>query len=363
MSTWAKLQQTIGELRAELNSVQATTGKLDAALAERADKARKYTSADGAVELDLDPGVFKLGGFAMGSLPSDPQMITVTAGEWSESDLPSNAIERYKFIGNQVMSIPAEHRDGAEFSTEDMSFDRDGSDIRTTLTYRRLETEQEAAERAARQSGSGVTINADDVTIMANGKVVARLGRCMDDKQPAEQPFAVKDDQVFVSQAAIDQFATKAQIVEEASARASADKALAKRIGALEAKPCRADDGDDALRNAFEDWKPGTALLSARGSTAIDRFAVRMANTSNGQYVCTGVGLGIDPTKGETKDGQTDMEQAIEKGDVSQALLKLASSIAESNLGLELRSKIDAADPVREVIRKELRPGGLLYRR
>ncbi|MCO7634114.1 hypothetical protein NJF54_20030 [Pseudomonas guariconensis] len=265
MSTWAKLQQTIGELRTELNLVQVTTAKLDAALAERADKARKYTSTNGAVELNLGTGGLKMSRLAMGALPSDPQMITVTAGEWSESDLPSNAIERYKFIGDQLMKIPAEHRDSAEFSTEDISFDRDGSDIRTTLTYRRLETDQEAAERAVRQSGSGVTINADGVTIMANGKVVVRLGRCMDDEQPAEQPFAVKDDQVFVGQALVEQFATKAQISEEASARASADEALATHISApITSLPSEGYGGMEAAERVRqvirEELKPGGML-------------------------------------------------------------------------------------------------------
>lgn len=152
MSTWAKIDLTIHELRAQLGSIQATTSKLDAALAERVaehaeraertDKARKYTSANGAVELNLDTGEFKQAGLALGSLPSEPQMITVTAGEWPESELPRNAIERAAFLGDQLMRIPAEHRESAELSTEDISFDRDGSDIRTALTYQRRETDR-----------------------------------------------------------------------------------------------------------------------------------------------------------------------------------------------------------------------------
>ncbi|MDR2309029.1 MAG: hypothetical protein LBE53_17800 [Paucimonas sp.] len=200
MSTWAKMQQTIDELRAGLASVHSITAKLDAALGERAEKTRKYTSANGSVELNLGTGELKLGGFSLGSRPSDPQMITVTVGEWPESDLPRNAIERYKFIGDQVMKIPAEHRDSAELSTEDISFDHDSSDIRTTLTYRRLETEQEAAERVSRQAGSSATIKDGEVTVMSGGKVVIRLGRRMDD----EQPFAVEGGQVFINQALID---------------------------------------------------------------------------------------------------------------------------------------------------------------
>lgn len=218
--------------------------------------------------LDLKTGAIEInsGHVAVGSLPSDPQMITVTAGEWAESDVPGNAVERYKFIGDVVMKIPAEHRDSAEFSTEDISFDRDGSDIRTTLTYRRLETDEEAAGRFARQVGSSATINADGVSITANGKVIVRLGRCMDDERPAEQP-------------------------------------------------CRDDDSEGELRDALADWKPGEGLLAGKFLTTADRFAVTMAKSANGQYVCTGAGLGIDPTQGETKDGQADVECLVQRLD------------------------------------------------
>ena len=41
----------------------------------------------------------------------EAQMITVTAGEWSEYDLPANAIDRYAFIGAEVAKIPAEYRE------------------------------------------------------------------------------------------------------------------------------------------------------------------------------------------------------------------------------------------------------------
>ncbi|MEE1869081.1 hypothetical protein [Pseudomonas auratipiscis] len=311
----------------------------------------KMDSHTGSLEINS-------GNVAVGTMPSDPQMITVTAGEWPESDLPSNAIERYKFIGEHLMQVPLENRDSAEFSTEDISFDRDGSDIRTTLTYQRLETEQEAAARVARSVGSGVTIQAGNITITCGDKVVARMGCGLGDERPDGQGFVVEGDQVFISQALI-----TASITEEASTRASADGALASRIGALEARIFRADDSDGALRDALTDWKPCTALLAGQFLVAADQFAVTMAENTNGDYVCTGIGLGIDPSKGETKDGQADMERAIEKGDAAEILRLLSRQITESELGQELRDKIDTMECVREVISKELRPGGLLHRR
>ncbi|MDF0731035.1 hypothetical protein P0Y43_09900 [Pseudomonas entomophila] len=62
MSTWAKMQQTIDELRAELNSIQTTTAWLDGALVERVAREHKYTSTNGAVELNCATGEIKLAG-------------------------------------------------------------------------------------------------------------------------------------------------------------------------------------------------------------------------------------------------------------------------------------------------------------
>lgn len=239
-----------------------------------------YVPGASGMRLDLKAGSIEINGVSVGagSPPSGLQLITVTAGEWSESGLPSNAVERYKFIGDQVMKIPAEYRDSAEFSTEDISFDRDGSDIRTTLTYRRLETGQEAAQRAARQARSGVTINADGLAIMANGKVMVRLGRGMDDEQPAELPFAVEGDQVFIRQALTD-----------------------------------------------------SAMWS-----------VKMQLSPQGQYVAAGMGLGVEPST----------DAAISEASVSAAFI--------DPLSFHIT---DPADKIRQVIREELRPGGLLHRR
>lgn len=84
MSTWAKMQQTIDELRAELNSVQATTAKLDAVVAERAEKVRKYTSANGAVELNCATGEFKLSAPDEALKPTGKPRL-ITAGQLSDT--------------------------------------------------------------------------------------------------------------------------------------------------------------------------------------------------------------------------------------------------------------------------------------
>ncbi|MER2098838.1 hypothetical protein N0B28_13395 [Pseudomonas sp. SD17-1] len=151
-------------------------------------------------KLDLASGDFEINGpdVQLGSLPPEPQMATVTVGEWAESDLPSNAVERYKFIGDQVMKIPAEHRDSAEFSTEDISFDRDGSDIRTTLTYERPENTDEASARSQARMGTSIKLENGKLTISDGGVPRIVLRRL-------DQPFVVDGGQAYISEACIDE--------------------------------------------------------------------------------------------------------------------------------------------------------------
>ena len=144
----------------------------------------------------------------------------------------------------------------------------------------------------------------------------------------AVKSFIVVDGVTYINQALVEDFRISARVTEEATARASADEALATRTGALEA--------------AIADWKPRCAP---------GRFTLTLAQNSSGHYVATGIGVGIDQGCDDKQVG------------VDEVLSMLCSKIGETDLGRELRAKIDAVESVREVIRKELRPGGLLHRR
>lgn len=148
-----------------------------------------YVRGVSGIRLDLKTGAMEINGgrLAAGSLASTPQMVTITVGDWAESDMPANAIERYRFIGDQLMTVPDQYRDSAEFSTEDISFDRDGSDVRTTLSYQRLETAEEVAARVSSPADFVLTSPRGDVTIISGGLVVARLGCWNDDEQRQSQ--------------------------------------------------------------------------------------------------------------------------------------------------------------------------------
>lgn len=144
---------------------------------------------------------------AVGSLPSDPQPITITAGDWSDYDLPANAIERYAFIGAELAKIPAQCRDSAEFTTEDISFDRDGSDYRTTLTYVRQETQDEAKARhqKAKVTGARIVRAGGCTTAIVDGVVRWRFGNLDAPLPEPEQPkpFQVEDGKVYLNEASI----------------------------------------------------------------------------------------------------------------------------------------------------------------
>lgn len=145
----------------------------------------------------------------------------------------------------------------------------------------------------------------------------------------ADKAFIVVDGVTYINQALVEGSSIASRITEEASARASADEALARRTGALEA--------------ALAEWNPKSQFL-----VSSERFAVTMAKNAAGQYVCTGIGLGVEA---EQKPASVD-----------EVLQLLTTQISQSSLAVELQSKIDAMDSVRAVIRQELKPGGMLYR-
>ena len=288
-----------------------------------------YVPGRSGFKIDLKAGEFELNSarISVDSLPTDPQLIAITAGEWSDSELPSNAIERYKFIGEQVAAIPDEYRDSAEFSTEDISFDRDGSDYRTTLTYERRETAEEVTARLSKPKGSTFKIDRGGLTFSRDGVAYIQLTDLPDLHAPEQpEPFKVDGDQVSIDKAFVEGGSiTKAKIGDEWSVRMdfSADgKKYAAGIG-------------PGIESEF--------LVSA------DKF--------RRGCMCGGGYTGDAPKPGG----------ALKAGRVSAMLDQLASKIGESKLGRDLKEQVDLldsnlADQVKVVIRKELLPGGLLHR-
>lgn len=149
---------------------------------------------------------------SMGSQSSGPRAITITAGEWSDCDLPANGIERYAFIGAELAKIPAEFRDSAEFKTEDFSLDRDGSDYRTTLTYVRPETQEETDARIQKSkvAGTRIGIVGGEISIFHDGVLRVRVGDL--DVDEKSQAFVVVDGAVYVNETLIKEASTNNKI-------------------------------------------------------------------------------------------------------------------------------------------------------
>ncbi|MBM1183504.1 hypothetical protein [Pseudomonas lundensis] len=168
-------------------------------------QSNNYVPGMAGLMVNLKTGEFELNSskLQVGMLPSDPQQITITAGEWPDNELPSNVIERYAFIGAELEKIPAEFRESAEFTTEDFSFDRDGSDYRTTLTYVRHETQDEAKARYEKAKSAGTRISLVDgvLRISHDGVLRAQIDDVHTDEKPA--PFIVFDGVMYINGACI----------------------------------------------------------------------------------------------------------------------------------------------------------------
>ncbi|NMZ54177.1 hypothetical protein [Pseudomonas lundensis] len=164
-----------------------------------------YAQAMSGFSLNLKTGEFELNTtkLQVGALPSNPQQITITAGEWPDNELPSNAIDRYAFIGAELEKIPAEFRESAQFTTEDFSFDRDGSDYRTTLTYARQETQDEAKARheKAKAAGTRISLVGGALCILHDGVPRIQISGVRRDEKPA--PFIIVDGVMYINGACI----------------------------------------------------------------------------------------------------------------------------------------------------------------
>ncbi len=259
-----------------------------------------YVQGMSGLRIDFRTGELELNSLRLqvGSLPSDPQLVTVIAGEWSDSDLPRNAIERYKFIGDQVMKIPEGYRDSAEFTAEGFWLDRDGTDHRTTLTYQRRETaeEVEARQEKAKAGGSGIKLLDGVLTITHDGVVRAQLTGLLDLREPEQtKPFKVEGGKVYINE----------DFLAEGMAT-SAD------LHAAWFGPCMCAGGYTGTVS-----EPGAALKAGGVNAALDRMAAVIRETK----------------------------------------------LYEPLLADPKQLKTSFADDVKDVIRSELRQGGLLWRR
>ncbi|RXT72247.1 hypothetical protein B1F77_26890 [Pseudomonas syringae] len=171
-------------------------------------QSHNYVQGVSGWKLDKVTGEFEINSakISVGGLPEQPQMITVTAGEWAARDLPENAWEYYAFIGSEITKIPAEYRASAKISTSDESYEPGFADIRVMLTYERRETAEELSARMKKSRGAGYSIKkeGEKFTFLHDGVPRIVLGNLDKADEKIETPFAVEGDQVSLAQAFID---------------------------------------------------------------------------------------------------------------------------------------------------------------
>ena len=255
-------------------------------------------------------GTFEINSGTLGSAASAPerQMVSGEVASWSKYDLPKNAANLLQFMQAELGRVPEEYRHAAEFEDFDASYGDESFNSRLFLSYSRLETEEELADRLekAKVAGSHISIKNGVMTVTHDGVVRIKLGN-LDQQEPQQpEPFKVDGNKTYIKEAAIQ---------------------------------------DGIVKSPF------TAA-----------WGVRMQIGEDGKYYAAGIDLGLPSQILVSAD-----RFAINDRSASDILRDIAGKIDETKLGQDLKEQVDLlgsslADQVKELIRKELMPGGLLHR-
>ncbi|ANF84628.1 hypothetical protein A7J50_1189 [Pseudomonas antarctica] len=328
-----KLQAVGAQLSALSTQIQTESAArvaADAALAARIGsietarvgdiQSANYVPGVSGWKLNSLTGEFEINSCTLGSAANAPerQMVSVEVSSWSKYDLPKNAANLLQFMQAELQKVAEEYRHAAEFEEFDASYGDESFNARLFLSYSRLETEEELADRLkkAEMAGSHISIKNGVTTVSCNGVVRYTIGN-LDQPEPEQPlPFRVDGDKVYLSEATI-------------------------------------QDG----------------IIKSPWPAA---WGVRMKLAADGKCYAAGIGLGLSSqfiTAAEkfAIKYPTEFERKL-AGGVDAVLDAIAGKISETKLGQDLKEQADKltpaqADQVKEVIRAELRQGGLLWRR
>ncbi len=116
--------------------------------------------------------------------------------------MPPNLLQ---FMQAELERVPERYRHAAEFEEFDASYGDESFNSRLFLSYARLETEEELADRLAKAKFAGTRIvhNGGCTAITCDGVVRVRFGN-LDQSEPEQpEPLKVDGDQVYISEALI----------------------------------------------------------------------------------------------------------------------------------------------------------------
>jgi len=251
-------------------------------------------------------GELEINSCTLGSAANAPerQMVSVEVASWSKYDLPKNAANLLQFMQAELERVPEQYRHAAEFEEFDASYGDESFNSRLFLSYARLETEEELADRLERAKVAGTRIvkAGGCTTIIVGGVVRARIGNLAAPVPEPEQPepFIVDGDQAYINEATIQ---------------------------------------DDIVKSP---WPAA--------------WGVRMQLGENGKLYAAGIDLGLPSQIVVSAD-----RFAVNGHDVSEILEMISGNISRKDMADHMKSLI-LESQVKEVIRAELKPGGLLHR-
>ena len=232
-------------------------------------------------------GTFEINSCILGGVAKAPerQTVSVEVASWSKYDLPKNAANLLQFMQAELQRVPEEYRHAAEFEEFDASYGNESFNARLFLSYSRLETEEELADRLAKAkvAGTHVSIKNGLMTVTHDGVVRFKIGNLNQPVPEKPQPFRVGGDQVFINEALID---------------------------------------DGTIKNA----KIGGG------------WSMKIEAGQDGRLFAGGIGVGIEPQYLVQAD-----RFAIKGRNASVILRDIAGKIREASLSQELKEQIDYA--------------------
>ncbi|PHN66482.1 hypothetical protein AO268_22485 [Pseudomonas sp. ICMP 8385] len=138
-----------------------------------------YVPGMSGLKIDLKAGTLEINSCTLGSAAKAPerQMVSVEVASWSKYDLPKNAANLLQFMQAELERVPEQYRHVAEFEEFDASYGRESFNARLFLSYSRLETEQELADRLekAKVAGTHICIKAGVIEISHDGALAPQF--------------------------------------------------------------------------------------------------------------------------------------------------------------------------------------------
>lgn len=184
-----------------------------------------YVPGMSGMRIDLKTGELELNSCTLGSAAKSPerQMVSVEVSSWSKYDLPKNAANLLQFMQAELERVPEQYRHAAEFEEFDASYGDESFNARLFLSYSRLETEEELADRLAKAKYAGTRIvRAGGCTTMIHDGVVRWKFGNLDAPPPEPEqpkPFKVEGSKVYLSEAAISDAAVDSRLTAHWSIR------------------------------------------------------------------------------------------------------------------------------------------------